>query len=96
VHRQINPVAGLQPRQVKQRRVKNESLRISNLGNGLDHDVKLCLTPVKVKPKKACGENGSKAANGIVIADDSSRITLPVLPSDDDWGLKLVAGPEAH
>jgi hypothetical protein len=38
----------------------------------------------------------SKAGDGIVTANNSGRITLPELPSKSDWGLKLVAVPEAH
>jgi hypothetical protein len=38
----------------------------------------------------------SKAGNGVVTANNSGQITLPALPSDDDWGLKLIAVPETQ
>ncbi|MGA3284230.1 MAG: DUF5060 domain-containing protein [Verrucomicrobiota bacterium] len=38
----------------------------------------------------------SKAGNGVVTANNSGQITLPALPSDDDWGVKLVTAPKAH
>jgi len=38
----------------------------------------------------------SKAGDSDVVANNSGQISLPGLPSDGDWGLKLVVGSEAR
>src|SRR3954468_20580581 len=54
MHFHVHLVAGLEVREVHQRRIENQAVRVANFGNGLNHGVKLCFTRAIVKRVGNC------------------------------------------